>query len=167
MVDRHESDKIIIGRVERIDFVDTGAKKVPAKIDTGADSCSVWAQNIALEDDGLHCVFFGPESEFYTGEEHIFAPGTFELTRVANSFGHHELRYKVKLRIKMRNRKINGTFTLADRSNKLYPVLIGRTLLHGKFLVDVSKGRPLRAEENIRSQKLQQDLLELHKENPS
>lgn len=80
------------------------------------------------------------------------------MTRVANSFGHKELRYKVKLRILVKKRLIKATFTLSNRSSKLYPVLIGRTLLRNKFIVDVAKGTPLRAAEEARAEQLKSEL---------
>lgn len=151
-------DLIVIGRAERADLLDLGLKKVPVKVDTGADTSSIWAHVVKKQDDHLHVVFFGEGSEFFSGEEHVFDRGEYSVTRVANSFGHREIRYKITLRIVLKRRIIKGTFTLADRSAKLYPVLIGRTLLNKKFLVDVSKGNPLRVQEKERTRKLQEEL---------
>jgi hypothetical protein len=148
----------IIGRAERADLLDLGVKSVPVKIDTGADASSIWAHVVERRDDNLHVIFFDEQSEFYTGEEHVFYDGEFQITRVANSFGHRQIRYKIKLRIKLKGRIINGTFTLSDRSQKLYPILIGRSLLTKKFIVDVSKGSPLRAAEKERTHKLRQTI---------
>jgi hypothetical protein len=151
-------DITIIGRAEKAAFPDLNVKQLPVKIDTGADACSIWATATELESGRLHVIFFGEGSSFYTGEEHVFKKNEYSITRVANSFGHREIRYKVKLRIKIKGRLIKGSFTLSDRSNKLYPVLIGRTLLKHKFIVDVSKGSPLREEERIRAEKLRREL---------
>ncbi|MDN5275485.1 MAG: ribosomal protein modification protein RimK [Candidatus Saccharibacteria bacterium] len=154
-----ESQLTIIGRAEKVAFPELGAKMVPTKIDTGADSSSIWAHVTKVEDERLKVVFFSPESPYYTGDEHVFEKGDFVITRVSNSFGQRELRYKVTLKIKVHNRVINGTFTLADRSKKLYPVLIGRSLLKKKFLVDVSLGSPLRKEEKERADRLHEELV--------
>lgn len=152
----------IIGRAERADLVDLSVTGVPVKIDTGADASSIWAHIVELrKDNNLHVVFFDETSAFYTGEEHVFASDQYTVTRVANSFGQRELRYKVKLRIRVKKRLVNGTFTLSDRSKKLYPILIGRALLTNKFLVDVSKGRPLHEAEKERARKLQADIEQL------
>jgi hypothetical protein len=148
----------VIGRAEKADFPLLGATKVPVKIDTGADACSIWATATELENGRLHVVFFGEGSPWFTGDEHIFMPNEYTVTRVANSFGHRELRYKVKLGIKVKRRLIRGSFTLSDRSTKLYPVLLGRTLLKNKFLVDVSKGSALREEEKARVDRLRTEL---------
>ncbi len=152
------NNKQIIGRAEKADFPQLGVKKVPVKIDTGADASSIWASATELENSKLHVVFFGIGNEFYNGDRHIFEKGEYTITRVANSFGHREIRFKVKLGIKIRQRLIRGSFTLSDRSNKLYPVLIGRSLLKNKFIVDVSKGSPLKEEEKLRHETLLSEL---------
>jgi len=145
----------VIGRAERADLIDLDMEHVPVKIDTGADASSIWAHVVEQRDgDNLHVVFFGEESDFYTGKEHVFGPDEYVMTRVANSFGHREIRYKVKLRIRIKGRLIKSSFTLSDRSKKLYPVLIGRSLLTNKFIVDVAKGSPLREAEKLRAEQL-------------
>jgi hypothetical protein len=154
----------LIGRAERVDLPQLSAIKVPAKIDTGADGSSIWAHSIKKEAGCLRVIFFGPESKHYTGEVHEFSPNKFSITRVSNSFGHREVRYKVKLKIAIKGKLINGTFTLADRSSKLYPILIGRSLLRHKFLVDVTKGSPLLIEEKARKDALEEEIIKLSKE---
>lgn len=149
----------IIGRAERVDLPQLSLKHVPAKIDTGADASSIWATATVDERGKLDVVFFGPDSPLYDGQIHIFPKSAYSITRVSSSFGHREIRYKLKLRIKVKGRIIKGSFTLADRSTKLYPILLGRSLLKNKFIVDVSKGKPLIAEEKARRQKLQDELL--------
>lgn len=157
----------VIGRAEKVGLLDFDITDVPAKIDTGADLSSVWASSIEEREDGLHFVLFGPESPFYTGTLQRFTKPDYSMTRVANSFGQKELRYKVKLRLKVKNRLIRATFTLSDRSQKTYPVLLGRRLLHGKFLVDVTGGQPLKEEEKTKAAVLERDMQALQRKNNS
>ena len=154
----------VIGRAENIKLPSLGADKVPAKVDTGADASSIWCSSARLIDDKLECIFFGSKSSFYTGKTHIFSKKEFTITRVANSFGHREVRFKVKIPIKVRGRLINATFTLADRSQKLYPILIGRSTLRGKFMVDVRKGSPMKGQEKKRRKRLIKELRPMRKE---
>jgi len=151
----------LIGRAEKVDLPQLPAIKVPAKIDTGADASSIWAHKIDDDGKNLNVTFFGPESPFYNGNIHIFSPNEYTITRVSNSFGHREIRYKVKLSIRVKNRLINGTFTLANRSTKLYPILLGRSLLKHKFIVDVTKGSPLTAEEKARKSLLREEIVKV------
>jgi hypothetical protein len=161
MNDIPNDDLAVIGRAERIDLPKAGLFKVPAKTDTGADSSSIWASSIVQTPQGLDCVLFGPDSEFYTGETLHFEPDEYEQTRVANSFGEKEFRYKVKLTVRVRGRLVRGSFTLADRSAKTYPILLGRKLLAGKFVVDVKAGEPLLKEERQKQARLKEDLKEM------
>lgn len=154
----------VIGRVERIKLPSLHLKRIPAKIDTGADASSIWCSKLEKTDNGLECVFFDKHSPFYTGEEIIFKNNEVDLTRIANSFGHKELRYKVKIPMVIKGRTIKATFTLTDRSTKLYPILIGRSTLQGKFLVDVSKGTPLHEEEGVRQKRLRRQMRRIKKE---
>jgi hypothetical protein len=156
--------KKIIGRVENINFPSLSLKGVPAKVDTGADASSIWCSKLKIVDGELRCVFFGKDSPYYTGKGLTFNMDDVDLTRVANSFGHSELRYKIKIPIEIKGRRINATFTLTDRSTKLYPVLIGRSLLKNKFLVDVSRGTPLHEEENERLKRLRKEMRRIKKE---
>ena len=56
----------IIGSSERITIA--GIENVPAKIDTGADSSSVWASHIRVTRDGiLKFRLFDEGSPYYTG----------------------------------------------------------------------------------------------------
>jgi ribosomal protein S6--L-glutamate ligase len=151
-------DYTLIGRAEKIDLLDFGILEVPAKVDTGADTSAIWASSIEEKTDGLHFILFGPGNQFYSGVEQRFTKPDYSLTRVANSFGQKELRYKVKLRMKIKGRTIRATFTLSDRSQKTYPILLGRRLLHGKFLVDVTGGEPLKEEETTKATALERDM---------
>jgi ribosomal protein S6--L-glutamate ligase len=147
-----------IGRAEKITLRDFKLSDIPAKVDTGADTSSLWVSAVRETEEGLRFVLFGPESPYYTGEEQLFTKPDYSITRVANSFGQKEMRYKVKLRITVKDRMVRATFTLSDRSQKTYPILLGRRLLHGKFIVDVTGGDPLVEEEEKKAVALEREL---------
>ena len=109
---------------------------VEAKIDTGADSSAIWASSIHEKDGELSFTLFDEDSPHYTGK--VIKTEDFKITNVKNSFGDSERRYKVKLKVVIAGRKINSSFTLANRGKNSYSILIGKRTLHGKFLVDVS-----------------------------
>jgi hypothetical protein len=150
MQNNQNSELAVIGRAERVDLPKLGLSGVPAKIDTGADLSAIWCSSVIETEGGLDCVLFGPGSEFYTGQTLHFAPGEYQDTRIANSFDEREVRYKVKLAVRVKGRLVKGSFTLADRSTKIYPILLGKRLLYNKFLVDVTAGQPLVEEERER-----------------
>lgn len=122
-----------------------GIKKIPAKVDTGADSSSIWASQIVMNDQKrLEFCLFGKGSPFYTGE--VITTSEFWVKQVRSSNGQASVRYVAPLTIKVKGRKIRARFTLSDRSQNRFPILIGRKTLQNKFLVDVSKIRITRSE---------------------
>ena len=133
-----EKKKVLIGRDEYVWLIDAGIKKVPARIDTGARTTSVWATNIREVNGHLEYVLFGEQSEFYTGQVQIAK--RFRKIVGASSNGSTQIRYHIPITIQMKRRKVLTHCTLADRSSQAYPVLIGRNTLRGKFIVDVQRG---------------------------
>ncbi len=150
----HEIRKII-GRADRLDLPELGFLGISARVDTGAKTSAIWASNVHEADGGLYFTLFGPGNTHYTGEEH-FVP-YFRRVVVASSIGKEQIRYKVVMLAKLRGKKVRASFTLADRSSQAYPVLIGRNILRGKFLVDVRSGRPDYRSESRRSEQLQKE----------
>ena len=144
-MDQTQEELEIIGRAEKIAFPTAGISDVPAKIDTGAYRTSVWASNIEESDDKLSFTLFGEGSQWYTGE--TITVDDYKTVEVENSFGHSEKRYSLMMSIRLAGRRINTNITLSDRENKTYPVLVGRKMIRGKFMVDVSIGTPLDDEE--------------------
>ena len=138
----------IIGREAEVSFPLIGVSGVKAKTDTGADLSSIWCGDIKKVNGKLECIFFSPESPHYTGKKIIFQKPEYKRSKIYNSFGIGESRYKVKMPIVIHGRRIRTTFTLADRSKKEYSVLLGRKLLAKKFLVDVASG--LSIKDNIK-----------------
>ena len=154
---------ITIGRAEKINITGLINGAVPAKVDTGADMSSIWASDIKIVGDSLYFKLFDPASKFYTGEDITLEASNYRLTRISNSFGQRELRYVVKLPIVLLGRKVRATFSLSDRSGKLYPILLGRRLLKGKYIVDVSKGDPLHDEEKKKRIRMYNELKNIDK----
>jgi hypothetical protein len=146
----------IIGRAEVVTFPSAGGLSLHARIDTGARTSSIWASKIEERQDGLH-VWLADEEHDINKHELVFTD--YSQVVVASSTGHEQLRFKVKMPIIIKHRRILASFTLADRSNQVYPVLIGRLTLNNKFLVDVSHGDALREKEKVRSKQLQKKLI--------
>ncbi len=127
----------LIGTVELVSLPDDQIHGVPAKIDTGADSSAVWVSRIVEQDNTLSFTLFDKSSPFYTGK--VITTRNYEVISVKNSFGKSELRYKIDLKLTLGGRNIKARFTLANRKNNKYPILIGRRTIQGKFLVDASR----------------------------
>lgn len=115
-----------------------GISKVPAKVDTGADSSSIWASDININSNNqLELCLFGPESPFYTGKRLVF--DEYKVQRVRNSTGQVTVRYRISLPMTAVGKRVKASFTLYDRSSNNFPILIGRKTLKNRFMVDVSR----------------------------
>lgn len=141
MVAQVKKEKRVIGRKERIHFVDLGLRNLIAKIDTGAYSSS------------LHCHITGIITK--EGEEYIkFVPLVYKnkvknapeivakvskKKLVKSSSGHTEERYFVKLEVQMNGHSVKTEFSLTDRSSMRHTILLGRKFLKGNYVVDVSR----------------------------
>lgn len=151
-----EKVKSIIGRAERISIPTLGNYRVHARIDTGAKTSSIWATDVHEENGRLYATFRSNASS--DSIAHHFSH--FSKVAVSSSMGTVQTRYKVKLTVVIKKRRIISTFTLADRSMQVYPVLIGRNTLMNKFIVDVAKGSVLKDAEELRSRNLQSGIEE-------
>ncbi len=144
-----------IGRVEQVDFPQAGIRGVPARVDTGAQTSAIWATDIRENAGSLEFVLFDESSEFYSGD--VVKADKYDVRKVASSNGIVEKRFAVKMSVDLKGRKVRANFTLTDRSKQVYPVLLGRNFLLGKFLVNVKIGKPdLEAEQKI-SRKLRKN----------
>lgn len=138
MATRNDFHKLIIGRSERLNFVDLGIHGVPAKVDTGAYRSAVHASDIEEKDGVVSFMVFGGHPVCGKMAQRL-STDEFQKVMVANSFGHKEERYDVRLKVKLGPKIFQAKFTLADRSKKIYPILLGRTMLNRRFLVDTNE----------------------------
>ena len=130
----HKKNKIkIIGRREFVSFPLLNIEKVEAKIDTGAYTCAMHCNDIILKTINEKQIL-----TFRLFNNSIYQVDEFTQKKIKNSFGEMEERYIIKTLIAIGRKKIKTTISLSDRENMRYPVLIGRRLLKGKFIVDVN-----------------------------
>lgn len=131
----------IIGRLARIDFPDWKFHDIEAKVDTGAYTSSLHCHDIELtsHDDIRHVRFrlLDPSHEEYR-ERFIELP-VYRRKSVKSSNGTTENRIFIQTEVHLYGETFTADFSLTDRSEMRHPVLLGRKLLKGRFLVDVSR----------------------------
>ena len=123
----------VIGRREFVGFPLLDIEKVKAKIDTGAYTCSMHCNHIELKIESEKQTL-----TFRLFNNTIYHVDEFTRKKIKNSFGEMEERYIIKTLIAIGGKKIKTTISLSDRESMRYPVLIGRRLLKGKFIIDVN-----------------------------
>lgn len=124
----------LIGRREHVDFPLLNLFNIEAKIDTGAYTSAIHCKNIIqkTKDHKSILCFQSLDNVEHCIEE-------YSKKKIKNSFGEIEERYIIKTLISIGGKKIKTTISLSDRESMRYPVLIGRRLLKGKFVVDVNQ----------------------------
>ena len=130
----------VYGWREKI-FIDGIKKAISAKLDTGAYTSSIHAEEKELfERDGKKWVRFivtEPRKKD-SPRVRIEAP-LVRIARIKEPGGKSETREVVKLAFKIGDRKLRGEFTLNNRSNMLSAVLIGRTTIRELGWIDPSR----------------------------
>jgi hypothetical protein len=126
-----------LGRSDRVDLPGLHLQDIQAKIDTGAYTCSLHCLRAELVDGELEFVLLDEEHPEFTGIKYRFKK--FDQREIKNSFGEAELRYVIKTQVKIFDRVIRAEFSLSNRGNLKFPVLLGRKILRHRFLIDVTK----------------------------
>jgi hypothetical protein len=126
-----------LGRSDRVDLPGLGLTDIHAKIDTGAYNCSLHCSRAEIVDGKLEFVLLDEEHPEFTGMKFYFKK--FDRREIKNSFGEAELRYVIKTSIKIYDHLIRAEFSLSNRGNLRFPVLLGRKILRDRFLIDVTK----------------------------
>ncbi|QIX62348.1 ATP-dependent zinc protease [Hymenobacter lutimineralis] len=135
--------KRVVGRRELVDFPEFQIWGVEAKVDTGAYTGAIHCSNMHVETrpDGrqvLHVQLLDPSHPNFDGTPMQFA--SFSLRDIRSSNGEVQERYVIRAVLRLFDEDFETEFSLSDRSDMRYPVLIGRTLLRqGRFLVDVMR----------------------------
>ena len=127
----------IVGAVEWA-TVEPGNIRMEARIDTGAESTSVHAEDIQLvEKDGKRWVHFSllnPD----TDEKVPVELRLRKKIKVKQSDSEKQTRYMVEMWITLGKIRSLVEVTLSDRDHMEYPLLIGRNMLVDTMIVDVS-----------------------------
>ena len=124
------------GWKERVSFSDFGVN-IHAKLDTGADSCSVNASDIKIKTNkntGKKKVTFTLEDN--TGKNHRLTLPVTRVAKIKRHFGHSQTRYVVSLGLCLGNKYMVTEVNLVDRSGFTVPMLIGRNFLAPNAVVD-------------------------------
>ncbi|HLV70686.1 MAG TPA: RimK/LysX family protein [Xanthomarina sp.] len=128
-------EKIVIGRVDKIDFPKLNLHNIDAKIDTGAYTSAIHCSKIIVEGEKLKCTFYSKGHPNFSGKQVVF--DSYSKTDVKSSNGYKENRFKIKSEVVFFNKTYKINLTLSTRDDMKFPVLIGRQFLSKKFLVDV------------------------------
>ncbi|QDH36169.1 RimK/LysX family protein [Porphyrobacter sp. YT40] len=125
---------MVVGWRELVSLPELGLAGIPAKIDTGARTSSLHAH--VLED------FLRGDERFvrfavdWGGERHHCEAVHVDVRGITSSNGDTQRRFVIKTPLTIGNLTFRAEISLANRSQMQFPMLIGRTALRRRMVVD-------------------------------
>lgn len=131
----------IIGWREWVGLPDLAISHIKAKVDTGAKTSALHAYYVApYERDGQTWVRFGLHPLQKDSLTCIECDALVkDVRRVTDSGGHSEDRYVIDTTLVVKGEEYTVEVTLTDRENMRFRMLLGRSALKNRFLVDSAK----------------------------
>lgn len=128
---------ITVGWRERLALPQLGIGMLKVKLDTGARSSSLHVDSLeAFLRDGVTWLRF----TMHAGRRHPFelhaeAPALDRRT-VTDTGGRRSERWFIRTDVELAGQRFSVDINLTDRRHMLFPMLLGRTALNGRFVVD-------------------------------
>lgn len=134
-------DSILVGWREWVALPELGLGKIKAKVDTGARSSSLHAEQIEVLDvDGRRRV------RFTTRSGRVCEADLHDMRTVKSSTGHVQDRYFIRTRIVMGQRSWPIDLSLTSRTRMKFGMLLGREAMKNGIIVlpegSFLQGRP-------------------------
>lgn len=131
------ADVITLGWRERAALPGLRINRIKAKLDTGARSCALHVE--ALESfarGGQTWVRFTVGPGRRHGQAVACEAPASDQRVVIDTGGQRSLRWFIRSELALAGEVFTVDIGLADRRHMLFPLLLGRTALHGRFAVD-------------------------------
>ncbi|WP_298305863.1 RimK/LysX family protein [uncultured Erythrobacter sp.] len=124
----------VVGWRELVELPSLKLVDIPAKIDTGARTSSLHAEVFEeIEREDGRYVRFAVD---WGGKKHECEAIHVDVRGITSSNGETQQRYIIKTPLRIGDLEFRAEISLADRSDMKFPMLIGRSALRRRFLVD-------------------------------
>jgi hypothetical protein len=129
------AEPIRVGWSELADLPDWGVSRLPVKLDTGARTSALHAEDVKLLSGGRVRFRVVVHREHRDRHVRVTARVT-RRSRVRSSNGHYTTRLFVRTTLRLAGIERPIEISLVDRSEMSFRMILGRTALAGAFLVD-------------------------------
>ena len=132
------TQKFLLGWREWAALPELGIERIKAKVDTGARTSALHAFRVEpFEREGESWVQFDLHPNQNDDETVIRCEAQVVDRRVVrDSGGHQEERFVIRTPLDIAGQRHQIEMTLTNRDSMLFRMLIGRTTLNGRFIVD-------------------------------
>ncbi len=134
-------EKNIIGRKDKADFPELKIFNIDVKIDTGAFTSAFHCYDIEeiIQDNRKVLKFRLLDPSHPKFKDKDYYAVNYTQKNIKNTTGIPEYRYIIQTKIRLFGKEMPIEVSLAQRGEMKFPVLIGRKLLNGNFIVDSSR----------------------------
>jgi hypothetical protein len=143
-------DRISLGWREWVGLPGLGIGSIKAKLDSGARSSSLHVEAIeTFREGGVLQVRFRVRLRRKLERYALCTAPVLDRRRVTDSGGHRSERWFIATELEVAGRRFATEMNLTDRGAMLFPLLLGRSAISGRFRIDPALSytcpRPARA----------------------
>ncbi|AIW14901.1 ATP-dependent zinc protease [Vibrio tubiashii] len=131
-------EKLLVGWRETLSLPSLGIEKINAKIDTGAKTSCLHAFKVESfkKDEAQWVRFWIHPIQHNTDVEIMCESEVIDERIVRDSGGHEESRYVISSDLSIGGETWPIEITLTNRENMAFRMLLGRTAMHNRIVVD-------------------------------
>ena len=137
LVEADSADLLVLGWREWLALPQLGISPLKAKLDTGARSSSLHVDTLEeFERDGAHWLRFTLRLRRHAPREVCCEAPSTDRRTVTDTGGRRTERWFIRTGVQLAGRQFDIDVNLTDRRHMLFPLLLGRSALMGRFTID-------------------------------